>query len=100
MDIILTSQGLAMQTIQIKLSNKLGLHARASSQLIKKANRFSSEININYQGKCADAKSIMDVMMLGAAYGSELTISAEGSDETAAIEALSQLINAKFGEEQ
>ena len=82
-----------MQTIQIKLSNKLGLHARASSQLIKK-------VNINYQGKCADAKSIMDVMMLGAAYGSELTISAEGSDETAAIEALSQLINAKFGEEQ
>ena len=89
-----------MQKKTIKLTNKLGLHARASSLFIKTASRFASETTVLYQGKAADAKSIMDVMMLGAACGAELTLECEGADETQALDAMIQLIENKFGEEE
>lgn len=88
-----------MQSTNLCLQNQLGLHARASSKLVKTAARFVSNIHIQYDNKGADAKSIMDVMMLGAACGSELKIEAEGEDEQQAIQALTDLIEAKFGEE-
>lgn len=89
-----------MQKKTIKLINKLGLHARASSLFVKTAGRFASETTVLYQGKAADAKSIMDVMMLGAAYGAELSLECEGTDESEALNAMVQLIEDKFGEEE
>jgi phosphocarrier protein HPr len=79
--------------------NKLGLHARASSKLVGLANKFTANIIIEKDNKKANAKSIMTVMMLAANKSSTIKLTADGIDEVAAIEALSNLINSKFGEE-
>jgi len=89
-----------MKTQQLDIINKLGLHARASTKLANTANRFSSKIIITYSGKEIDAKSIIALMLLAAAKGSSITVTAEGDDETLAIEAISQLINDRFGEDE
>jgi phosphocarrier protein HPr len=83
---------------RIQISNKLGLHARASAKLTKLAGGFSSEIHLSRNGRRVNAKSIMGVMMLAAGMGSEVDIEAEGADEGAAMEALRALIEGKFGE--
>ena len=82
------------------ISNKLGLHARASAKLTKLAGSFKSEIHLSRNGRRINAKSIMGVMMLAAGLGSEVEVEAEGSDEQAAVDALLALINDKFGEGQ
>ena len=82
----------------IEIINKLGLHARASSKLTQTASQFSSEIWIEKNGRKVNAKSIMGVMMLAAAQGSNITLEANGIDETAAMAALQALINDYFGE--
>ncbi len=84
----------------IKISNKLGLHARASAKLTKLAGGFQSEIHLSRNGRRINAKSIMGVMMLAAGMGSEVEIEAEGADEQTAIDALVALVNDKFGEGQ
>ncbi len=82
----------------ITISNKLGLHARASARLTKLAGSFRSEIHLSRNGRRVNAKSIMGVMMLAAGMGSEVEIEAEGEDEGAAMQALRALIEARFGE--
>jgi phosphocarrier protein HPr len=82
----------------ITISNKLGLHARASAKLTKLAGSFSSEIHLSRNGRRVNAKSIMGVMMLAAGIGSEIEIEVEGSDEQQALDALRALIDGKFGE--
>jgi phosphocarrier protein HPr len=82
----------------ITISNKLGLHARASAKLTKLAAGFRSEIFLSRNGRRVNAKSIMGVMMLAAGLGSEIEIETEGEDEQAAMAALRELIDAKFGE--
>ena len=82
----------------IEIINKLGLHARASSKLTQTASQFSSDIWIEKNGRKVNAKSIMGVMMLAAAQGSNITLEANGTDETAAMAALQALINDYFGE--
>jgi phosphocarrier protein HPr len=82
----------------ITISNKLGLHARASAKLTKLAGSFASDIHLSRNGRRVNAKSIMGVMMLAAGLGSEVEIEAEGSDEAAAMEALRTLVQNKFGE--
>ncbi len=84
----------------INISNKLGLHARASAKLTKLAGSFKSEIHLSRNGRRVNAKSIMGVMMLAAGLGSEVEIEADGADEVAARDALAALINDKFGEGQ
>ena len=84
----------------ITISNKLGLHARASAKLTKLAGGFSSEVFLSRNGRRVNAKSIMGVMMLAAGVGSEIEIEIEGGDEQAAMAALRELIDAKFGEGQ
>ena len=84
----------------ITISNKLGLHARASAKLTKLAGGFRSEIHLSRAGRRINAKSIMGVMMLAAGLGSEIEIEAEGPDEQEAMAALRDLIDAKFGEGQ
>ncbi len=84
----------------IVISNKLGLHARASAKLTKLAGSFRSEVHLSRNGRRVNAKSIMGVMMLAAGLGSEIEIETEGEDEQAAMDALRGLIHGKFGEGQ
>ncbi|HSR02769.1 MAG TPA: HPr family phosphocarrier protein [Methylophilaceae bacterium] len=85
---------------KVKIINKLGLHARASTKLTKTASQFNSNIWITRNGKRVDAKSIMGVMMLAASKDSVIELEAEGNDEAEAIEALKVLINNFFDEGQ
>ncbi len=87
-----------MITTHIRISNKLGLHARASAKLTKLAGSFRSEVHLSRNGRKVNAKSIMGVMMLAAGLGSEVEIEVEGEDEQAASSALHALIDNKFGE--
>jgi len=83
---------------RIQISNKLGLHARASAKLTKLAGGFKSDIHLSRNGRRVNAKSIMGVMMLAAGVGSEIEIEAVGEDEQPAVDALRELIANKFGE--
>ncbi len=83
-----------------RISNKLGLHARASAKLTKLAGSFRSEIFLSRNGRRVNAKSIMGVMMLAAGMGTEIEIETEGEDERQALDALVALIGDKFGEGQ
>ena len=83
---------------EIKIINKLGLHARASTKLTHTASQYKSSIWIARNGRRVDAKSIMGVMMLAAAQGSIVELEASGVDESEAIEALKTLINNYFDE--
>ncbi|HEV7914715.1 MAG TPA: HPr family phosphocarrier protein [Albitalea sp.] len=82
----------------ITISNKLGLHARASAKLTKLVTGFRSDIFMTRNGRRVNAKSIMGVMMLAAGLGAEIEIETDGEDEQAALDALIGLINDKFGE--
>ena len=94
---------LAWRTIMIerelKIENKLGIHARPSTLLVQKSSEFISSIHLIKDGADADVKSIMSIMMLAAGYGSVVTLKVEGSDEEAAANAIEELIKGKFGEE-
>ena len=87
-----------MISSSITISNKLGLHARASAKLTKLASSFRSEVFLSRNGRRVNAKSIMGVMMLAAGLGSTVELEAEGPDEEAAMTTLEALFSDKFGE--
>ena len=82
------------------ISNKLGLHARASAKLTKLAGGFACDVHMSRNGRRVNAKSIMGVMMLAAGVGTTVEIETEGADEQAAMDAIVALIDDKFGEGQ
>ena len=82
------------------ISNRLGLHARASAKLTKLASSFASDVHLARNGRRVNAKSIMGVMMLAAGMGSEVELEVDGPDEQAAAQAIVALVNDKFGEGQ
>ena len=82
------------------ISNKLGLHARASAKLTKLAGSFPCEVWVSRGERRVNAKSIMGVMMLAAGLGAEVEIETEGIDEAEAMAGLTRLIADKFGEDQ
>lgn len=84
----------------LTISNKLGLHARASAKLTTMASSFRSEVFLSRNGRRVNAKSIMGVMMLAAGLGTQVELEIDGPDEQAATQAISTLINDKFGEGQ
>jgi phosphocarrier protein HPr len=84
----------------VTISNKLGLHARASAKLTKLAGGFQSEVFMTRSGRRVNAKSIMGVMMLAAGMGAEIEIEIEGADEQVAMDAIVGMISDKFGEGQ
>ena len=84
----------------ISISNKLGLHARASAKLTKLAGGFRSDVFMSRNDRRVNAKSIMGVMMLAAGLGSVVELEVSGEDEQAATDAIIALINDKFGEGQ
>ncbi|HEY8586302.1 MAG TPA: HPr family phosphocarrier protein [Rhodanobacter sp.] len=83
---------------EIVITNKLGLHARASAKLVQLVQGFKSTVWLVSKGREVNAQSIMGVMMLAAGLGSPLTIRAEGADEAAALAAVVQLFERKFDE--
>ncbi len=85
---------------EIKVINKLGLHARAAAKLVKTANAFASQLQLQCEDREADAKSIMSVMMLAAAKGTQVTIAAEGDDAEHALSAVAELFAERFGEDE
>ena len=82
----------------MEIVNKLGLHARAAAKLIDLASGFESSIRIRRDGREADAKSIMKVMMLAASKGVNVEVVAHGADAAEAVEAIEKLIAGRFGE--
>jgi phosphocarrier protein HPr len=89
-----------MLSEQLTIINKLGLHARATAKLVTLVNQFKSDATIEKDGKSADAKSIMGVMMLAAAQGSQVLLTISGDDEKECLKAVTELINNRFGESE
>ena len=87
-----------MQTQEITIVNKLGLHARASAKLTKLAGSFQCDVWMSKGQRRVHAKSIMGVMMLAAGLGSQVVLETDGPQETEALQALVALIEDKFGE--
>jgi len=88
-----------MITADIRITNKLGLHARPSAKLVNVASQFESEIMLKRDNLEVNGKSIMGVMMLAAELGATITIKTDGPDEKEALEAIINVFNSKFGEE-
>ena len=84
----------------LTISNKLGLHARASAKFTKLAGSFQSDVFLTRNDRRVNANSIMGVMMLAAGLGSEIEIETAGADEQTAMEALRALVESRFGESQ
>lgn len=87
-----------MKCKDLYIENKLGLHARASAKFVQLASEYDSEITLSRNGQKVNGKSIMGIMMLAAAKGTELKLCADGADEVSAISALSSLVGDFFGE--
>lgn len=87
-----------MKEIKITVTNKTGLHARPAAQFVQKAASFKSKVKLAANGKVADAKSILAVMGMGIAQNTVITISADGADEAACLDALKALVESNFGE--
>ncbi|KJY86384.1 MULTISPECIES: HPr family phosphocarrier protein [Vibrio] len=87
------------QSRTVLIQNRLGLHARAAVKLVELAQSFDAILTIqNHEGKEATADSVMGLLMLESAQGEHVTINAEGNDANPALEAVCQLIEAKFEE--
>jgi len=83
----------------IEITNKLGLHARASAKLSHLANNFISEVFLIYNGNKVNAKSLLGILTLAASVGTQITVEASGKDEEKAVTEIVNLFNAKFDEE-
>jgi phosphocarrier protein HPr len=90
--------GAVMARAEVEITNKLGLHARASAKLTQVASGYSCELWLERNGRRVNAKSIMGVMMLAAGKGALIVIDADGDDAEAALAALQKLIADKFDE--
>lgn len=81
---------------EVKITNKLGLHARPAALVAKAAGDFKSEIKFNKNGVEVNAKSIMGIMMLAAEYGSKITVIIEGDDEQQALKTIKEILKKQF----
>jgi phosphocarrier protein len=88
-----------MMVRECVIRNRLGLHARAAAKFVHTATRFTSQIRISRDGRTMDGKSIMGILLLAAGAGTTVVITADGADESDAVEALCRLIEGGFGEE-
>ena len=87
-----------MESRTVTVTNPLGLHARAAARFVHLATRFQSRITVTRNSKVMDGKSIMGILLLAAARGSAIVISADGPDEAEAVSALVELVESGFGE--
>ena len=90
-----------MQERKVTITNRLGLHARASASLVRRAVQFTSQIELLREdtGQSADGKSILSVLLLAASQGTSVTVKATGKDEQRAVDAIVELVEQRFGEE-
>lgn len=88
-----------MYSQKVTVTNASGLHARPASVFVQTASKFKSKIDVTKGEKTVSSKSLISILSLGIAKGTEITISAEGADEKEAIDTIVNLINSKFGEE-
>jgi phosphocarrier protein len=88
-----------MRTASVRITNSLGMHARAAARFVHAATVFQSQIRVTREGRTVDGKSIMGMLLLAAARGTVLEIAAEGADEADAVAALTRLIESGLGEE-
>ena len=88
-----------MTTRECVIRNRLGLHARAAAKFVHLATRFTSHIRVSREDKTMDGKSIMGILLLAAGAGASVVITADGADETDAVEALCRLVEGGLGEE-
>ena len=91
-----------MKSVQVKILNKLGLHARPAMTFAEKAGEFSSSVHVRRTdgGETVDGKSIMQILMLAATCGTRLEIQADGDDEASCLEALKTLVDSRFEEDE
>lgn len=94
-----TAEGEKGLTKELTVANKLGIHARPAALFVKTANRYACEIHVEKDGETVNGKSIMGLMMLAAGPGSKLTVHAEGTDATKALNDLEELLKRKFDED-
>lgn len=87
-----------MLSAKLKVVNKAGLHARASTRLVQAANKFRCSVTVKKDGQEVNGKSIMGVLLLVASVGSEITISCDGEDAEECLRVLSDLVKSGFGE--
>ena len=83
----------------VTIVNQLGLHARAAARFVQLAGRFRSKVRVTRDGRQVDGKSIMGILLLAAAKGAVITISADGIDEADALQSLAALVRTGFGED-
>ena len=88
-----------MVSRNVTVVNQLGVHARAAAKFVHLATRFRAQVRVARAGREMDGKSIMGILLLAAACGTTITISADGSDEGDALEALAELVASGFGED-
>jgi len=89
-----------MAQLRVELVNRLGLHARAAAKFVHTASRFTSQVLVKHNDEEVNGKSILGLLLLAAPLGSQLTITATGDDEAAALSALDLLIRERFGESE
>ncbi len=88
-----------MMTETVTIVNQLGLHARAAARFVQLAGRFRSKVRVTREGRQVDGKSIMGILLLAAAKGAVISISADGIDEADALQSLAALVRTGFGED-
>jgi phosphocarrier protein HPr len=89
-----------MQTRELKLVNKKGLHARASARFVQTVQQFNADVKVKRGEETAGGDSIMSLLMLAAPYGSMITVTATGKEAEPALDALEKLLAERFGEEE
>jgi len=87
-----------MTSIEIEIRHAVGLHARPAALFVQAAQKYQSAITLAFDGRSANAKSLLGILGLGAGSGARVTITATGEDEAAAVQALKQLVESNFGE--
>ena len=87
-----------MLSQEITIVNRLGLHARAAAKLVRMANEYPCDIHLDKDGQVSNAKSVMEVLMLGATAGTSIKVTADGEKEDEALKAIVALFDARFHE--
>jgi len=90
---------MSTESLEFKIVNRLGLHARAAAQLVQTSNRFLSDVTVEKDGEEVNGKSIMGLLMLAAPQGSLINVTVSGEDAADAIKVIGTLINNGFGED-
>jgi len=83
---------------ELRIRNRLGLHARAAARFVHTAGQFHSRVTAGREGRVMDGKSILGILLLGASQGTTIEVTADGPDEVEAIGALAALVESGFGE--